>query len=747
MSIASVIINKSARALDRFFDYLIPKELEGKIQIGTTVSVPFGKGNQMTEAYVVGFPTSSQVENLKEISAILDETPLFDEKQLALIEFMKRRYFSTYLAALKTVVPYGLGLSAKKVSDKILKGSTLAISNAEAFDALETARDKAPVQARIIELLMQNDFLANTDIQMLLGCTVASIKSLEKKGIIESVDIEIFRNPVDYNKIKKTKPLPPTKAQQTAIQKITDSLDVFRVFLLHGVTGSGKTEVFLQCIDTVLEQGKNAIVLVPEISLTPQMIQRFAGRFGKQIAVLHSHLSFGERNDEYKRIKSGEARVVIGVRSAVFAPIHNLGLIVVDEEHENSYKSQNSPAYHAREIAAVRAKQHNVPLVLASATPSVESYYKALSGKYELITLKNRANSKAMLPNVSVVDMRLELMNGNRSLFSRQLIDEIQTNLNENHQTILFLNRRGFSTFISCRSCGYVVKCPRCNIAMTYHKNKDFLTCHYCGYTQRNVTICPDCGSQYIKHFGTGTQKVEEELQTLFPDAKVLRMDMDTVSAKNSHQQILEQFEKEKVDILIGTQMVTKGLDFENVTLVGVLAADMMLNLDDYRANEKTFDLITQVCGRAGRGAHAGRAIIQSYAPDNSVLSLAQSQDYEAFYNEEILLRKSLVYPPYCDLLAVMFSSFNDAAATNCAKRMSERLKNSLQGKVPIEILGPSPCSFYKINNKYRKRILIKCKLNDTIINVLSNCVSEHYKTKESQFVNVSVENNPVHIL
>lgn len=747
MSIASVIINKSARVLDRFFDYLIPQHLEGKLQIGITVSVPFGKGNQMTEAYVVGFPSTSQVENLKEIAAVLDSKPLFDEKQLALIEFMKRRYFSTYLAALKTVVPYGLGLSAKRVSDKVLKGSTLAVSNAEAFDALEAARDKAPVQARIIELLMQNEFLANVDIQMILGCTAASIKSLEKKGIVEPYDIEIFRNPVDYQQIKKTIPLPPTKAQQAAICRITESMKAFRVFLLHGVTGSGKTEVFLQCIDTVLEMGKTAIVLVPEISLTPQMIQRFAGRFGDRIAVLHSHLSMGERNDEYKRIRSGEARVVIGVRSAVFAPVENLGLIVVDEEHENSYKSQNAPAYHAREIAAVRAKQNNIPLVLASATPSVESYYKAVSGKYELITLNKRAKEEASLPNVSVEDMRLELMEGNRSLFSRKLLDEIQLNLNEKHQTILFLNRRGFSTFISCRSCGYVVKCPRCNIAMTYHKNKDFLTCHYCGYTQRTVTTCPDCGSHYIKHFGTGTQKVEEELQTLFPEAKILRMDMDTVSTKNSHQKILEQFEKDKIDILIGTQMVTKGLDFENVTLVGVLAADMMLNIDDYRANEKTFDLITQVCGRAGRGAHAGRAIIQSYAPENLVLSLARAQDYEAFYEEEIQLRKSLVYPPYCDLLTVMFSSYNEAAATNCAKRMAERLKKDLVGKVPIEILGPSPCGLYKINNKYRKRILIKCKLNDTIMNVLSFCVSEHYKTKESQFVNVSVETNPVHIL
>ena len=435
--IASVIVNKTARVLDRFFDYLIPEELDDKIKIGSLVLIPFGKGNQKTEGYVVSFPENTRVEELKEIIDILEPEPVFDEKMLELISFMKRRYFSSYLAAVKTVVPYGSGISKGKVNDKILKGSRLAIPHDEAFLALDSARDKAPVQARIIELLMQNDFVANTDIQMMLGCSAGSIKSLEQKGVIESIDIEIFRNPIDYSKVKKSSPLAPTRAQKIAIDKITDSLSSFGVFLLHGVTGSGKTEVFLQCIDTVLKQGKTAIVLVPEISLTPQMIERFAGRFGKQIAVIHSRLSMGERNDEYKRIKSGEARVVIGVRSAVFAPVENLGLIVVDEEHEGSYKSQSVPAYHAREIAAIRAKQWNVPLVLSSATPSIESYYKALSGKYELLTLNNRANKQSM-PEVSVIDMRKELAEGNRSLFSRHLADEIAINLEKDSRPFCF---------------------------------------------------------------------------------------------------------------------------------------------------------------------------------------------------------------------------------------------------------------------------------------------------------------------
>lgn len=745
MKIASVIVNKTARVLDRTFDYSIPEHLSGSLTIGSLVAVPFGKGNQLVEAYVVGFPAETEVTELKAIDSLIEKEPLFDEKMVELISFMRRRYFSTYLSAIKTVVPYGSGMSGKMVSDKILKGSSLAITQDEAFSALETARKKAPVQARIIELLMQNDFVANHDIQMLLGCSVAAIRALEKKGIIEPVEIEIFRNPVDYKTIRRTKPITPNADQKVAIDTILQFLSAFRVFLLYGVTGSGKTEVFLQCIEKVLKQGKSAIVLVPEISLTPQMIHRFAGRFGEQIAVLHSRLSLGERNDEYKRIKNGEAKVIIGVRSAVFAPVKNLGLIVVDEEHESSYKSQSTPAYHAREIAAIRAKQNNIPLVLASATPSIESYYKALSGKYTLLTLKNRAGA-GMLPAVSIVDMRRELAEGNRSLFSTELKEEIQKNLENGHQTILFLNRRGFSTFISCRSCGYVVKCPRCNIAMTYHKNRDFLTCHYCGYTQQNLHTCPECESTYIRHFGTGTQKVEEELSELFPDATLLRMDLDTVSAKNSHQKILDRFEKEKIDILIGTQMVTKGLDFENVTLVGVLAADMSLNLDDYRANEKTFDLITQVCGRAGRGNFAGRAVIQSYMPENPVLHMAKEQNYEAFYEEEILLRKMLSYPPFCDMVSIVFSSLNETFVNQYAKKSADILRVALKN-TPSEVLGPGTCSFYKMNNKYRKRILIKCKLNDTIINIISDFIQTHYQSKDNQTVSILTETNPIHIL
>ncbi|MBE7022127.1 MAG: primosomal protein N' [Ruminococcaceae bacterium] len=745
MEIAAVVVNKTARALDKLFHYRVPDALTGTLSVGMLVAVPFGKADTLTEAYIMDFPKNTEYEELKEIHAVLEKRPLFDEQFLELIQFMKQRYFSTWLAAIKTVIPYGMGLSAKKVNDKVIKGASLAVPQEEALEILEAMRDRAPTQAKIIELLLQNDFVANSDIRLLLGCAQESIRSLTAKGVLAQVEIEVFRNPIDYKSIKRTRSLTPTPEQEKAIRTITEALDRFFVYLLHGVTGSGKTEVFLQCIEAVLAQNKTAIVLVPEISLTPQMISRFAGRFGEQIAVLHSRLSLGERNDEYKRIKNGEARVVIGARSAVFAPLSNLGLIVMDEEHELTYKSQNIPSYHAREVAAIRAKQNGIPLLLASATPSVETYYKAQTGKYKLLTLANRTNS-AKMPPVFIADMRRELIEGNRSLFSGVLKEEIAKNLAAGQQTILFLNRRGFSTFVSCRSCGYTANCPRCNIALTYHKNRNFLTCHYCGYTARSLSVCPDCGSTYIKHFGTGTQRVEEEIGELFPDATVLRMDLDTVSAKNSHQQILDRFEKEKTDILIGTQMVTKGLDFENVTLVGVLAADMSLHIDDYRANERTFDLITQVCGRAGRGRHSGRAVIQTYSPENSVITLAQNQDYPQFYTEEIALRKTLGYPPFCTLISILFTSVNDTAATACAQKTAAALRNALQSEPQVEILGPAPCGFYKMNNKFRKRILIKCQLNDTIMKTLADSQTAHYKARENRFVSMAIETNPIYL-
>ncbi len=741
--IVGVVVNKTVRSLDRVFHYRTDEEMYQKLKIGCVVAVPFGKGDALLDAFVVEFPDGTDLKELKNISAIIEPEPLFDEAMLNVCYFMKEMYFCTLLSALKAVTPPGIGLSKTKVNDKIIKGSSLAIPYDDAFDVLEKVRDKAPMQAKIIELLLQNDFVADRDITLLTGCGYSAIRALKKKGIICPQEMEVFRKPVDFKKIKRTEPLLPTEEQGKAISEICRAADEERneTFLIHGVTGSGKTEIFLQSIAHVVKKGKSAIVLVPEISLTPQTVERFVSRFGERVAILHSRLSLGERNDEFKRIRGGGVDVVVGVRSAVFAPLKNLGLMILDEEHEQSYKAENAPAYHARDIAEYRAKQNHIPVVLASATPSIESYARAVRGQYHLMTLKNRANQNQM-PDVRIVDMRKELVDGNRSVLSEELKQEISRNLERKEQTILFLNRRGFSTFVSCRNCGYVVKCKHCNISLTYHKNRNYLTCHYCGYTVKNVTVCPECGSKYIRYFGTGTQRVEEEIAELFPTASVLRMDVDTTTGKGAHQQILEQFEKEKTDILIGTQMVAKGLDFPNVTLVGVLAADMSLNLDDYRANERTFDLITQVCGRAGRGNVEGRAILQTYMPESPVLEMAKKQDYVSFYKEEIQLRNGLHYPPFCDIISILFTSVNENTMVAYAKSAAAYLRRACQD-MDADVLGPSASSLSRINNKYRWRILIKCKSDHTIREILKHMLEKHTKNKESKIINMVVEVNP----
>ncbi len=745
-NIVGVVVDRMARNVDRVFHYTAPDDLYEKIEIGTLVSVPFGRGDSALEGYVVELPEETEHKKLKEINGIISKEPLFDGKMLEVSRYIKEACFCTLAAAIKAITPPGSGVRRTKVNDKIISGSALNIPNDEAFFVLENIRQKAPKQARIIELLLQNDFVANQDIRLITGAGQGAIKALMEKGIICPKEIEVFRKPIDFSKIKKQESIVPNKEQKAAIDEIVKAAlaEKNETFLLHGVTGSGKTEVFLQCIESVIKRGKSAIVLVPEIALTPQTVERFAARFGERVAIIHSRLSLGERHDEYKRIRSGEVDVVVGVRSAVFAPLSNLGLIVMDEEHETSYKADNVPAYHARDIARLRTKQYNIPLILASATPSMESYFKAKSGEYKLLTLAERAN-KATMPKTEIVDMRRELAEGNRSVLSGRLKDEIAARLKRGEQSILFLNRRGFSTFVSCRNCGYVVKCDHCNVAMTYHKNKNYLTCHYCGYTVNNLDICPECGSKYIKHFGTGTQRVEEEVRELFPEASIIRMDVDTTGAKGSHGELLEKFARDKIDILIGTQMVAKGLDFPNVTLVGVLAADLSLNLDDFRANERTFDLITQVCGRAGRGDKEGIAILQTYQPSSSVIALAKEQNYRAFYEEEILLRRALCYPPFCDIISVLLLGTNEQALSNYAAKMANHLRMEfLKAEMAdCEVLGPGPCALAKINNKYRYRILIKCQVDNKIRKILKDTLERHDKRTESKWISALIEENP----
>ncbi len=744
--IAGVIVNRTARNVDKPFSYLIPAHLAADITIGCVVRVPFGRNNAPVDGYVVSLSDAVPAQALKEIVAIVDPLPQFGARELRLCAFLRQTCFATWLEAIRAVTPPAKGLVS--VSDKYVRVSSLAIPEEDAFDLLDRIRTKAPAQTRVIELLLQNDFVSNRDIAHLAGCGAGTLKALEAKGVIVSHEVEVFRTPAGIAQAAPTKPHPLTPAQAHAVSEIAAAMDRESpdTFLLHGVTGSGKTEVFLQAIRHAVDRGKTALVLVPEIALTPQMIERFAGRFGSRIAVLHSRLSLGERYDQWKRIRNGDVDVVVGVRSAVFAPLARLGIVILDEEHETTYKSEMSPRYHARDIAKWLCRETGAALVLASATPSIESYWHAERGDYHLLTLPDRIN-QAALPDVMLADMRAELQAGNRSVLSVRLQEEIQKNLDAGQQTILFMNRRGYATFVSCRSCGYVAKCENCNIPLTYHKYKNYLTCHYCGYTTRTPQTCPVCGSRYIRQFGSGTQKVEEEVRALFPAASVLRMDMDTTAHKASHEQILTTFREGKVDILIGTQMVAKGLDFPNVTLVGVLAADMSLNMDDFRAGERTFGLITQVCGRAGRAEKPGRAVVQTYDPDNEILHLARQQDYPGFYRAEIPLRRALCYPPFSDIVSLLFTGQNEGQVAAYARHMAQRFRamaeKSMQARNCYALLGPCPCTLPRINNKYRYRMLIKCTLTDDLRAILSAMLSRHHTGKEKKWITLAIDVNP----
>ncbi|MGN1326521.1 MAG: primosomal protein N', partial [Clostridia bacterium] len=520
--------------------------------------------------------------------------------------------------------------------------------------------------------------------------------------------------------------------------------------LLFGVTGSGKTEIYIQLIEEALKLGKSSIMLVPEISLTPQTVDRFLSRFGEEkIAVLHSKLSVGERYDQWKKIERGDAKIVIGARSAIFAPVQNLGLIIIDEEHDDSYKSEMSPRYNAKEIATYLAKENNVPLVFGSATPDINTYYKALNGEIQLLELTKRAN-KSELPKVEIVDLRQELANGNKTMISGKLYKEIENNLKEKKQTILFLNRRGFSTFIMCRDCGYTAKCKNCNITLTYHLKENKLKCHYCGYETKALTICPECESKNIRYFGTGTQKLEEQIKKLFPQASTIRMDVDTVTKKNSHEDILNQFKNDGIDILIGTQMIVKGHHFPNVTLVGVIAADSSLNIDDYRAHERTFQILTQVAGRAGRGEEKGKVIIQTYNPDAFCIQYAQKQDYKIFYDTEIHLRKQLRYPPFCDIILIGVSSKSDKELQIISNQIYEDLKLKIQKQnLKILLYKPVPSPIDRIKNKFRWRIIVKCKIEENIIAQMNETIEKvNNQNKNSKNdTRIIVDVNPTNML
>ncbi len=738
--IAEVIINSTVKSLNKTFDYEVPKNL--KVEIGSRVFIPFGKSKNPEEGIVVGLKEKSEFK-VKEILKLQAEK--IEKEKINLAKYMSDRYFCNISDCLKLMLPPGTKTKNTKdrVKEKTINLINIAKEKEEIEKAIEEKKIKSDRQIAILEFVINNGVSSIEDIELFTDGTKAIVSTLIKNGYLEYEETKVERNPFLHKILKKEKEFNLTEEQRYAVENIKEEGE----YLLFGVTGSGKTEVYLRLIERELNKNKSSIMLVPEISLTPQTVDRFISRFGEdKIAVLHSKLSVGERFDQWNKIKEGRAKIVIGARSAIFAPVKDLGIVIIDEEHDESYISEMTPRYNAKEVARFITKTKHIPLVLGSATPDISTYYNAKEGNIRLLELTKRANQGAM-PVSKIIDLREELANGNKTMISRELEEEIKNNLECKKQTILFLNRRGFSTFIMCRDCGYTVKCKRCNITMTYHKRENKLKCHYCGYEENAVKVCPMCHSENIRYFGAGTQKLEEEIKEKFPEATTIRMDVDTVSKKNSHEEILTKFREEKIDILIGTQMVVKGHDFPDVTLVGVISADSSLNFGDFKATERTFQTLTQVIGRAGRGEVEGRALIQTYNPDNYAIEYAKIQDYNLFYNTEIMLRKQLKYPPFCDIILIDVSSTKLNELEDTEKRLHKYLKERvINEKFGLLLYSPVPAPIDKIKDRYRGRILIKCKYDSRIKELLLDSLKEFYKMKKKD-VRVNIELNPNNML
>ncbi len=803
--VARVAVENTVFSFDKAFNYVVPKSLSTTCKAGVRVLVPFGRGDRKRQGIIMEMLTS-ETDNLKSIISVLDAEPVMSEEMLKTAEFMKEHYFCTLYDAVKTMLPAGInyrlttvygakeladdvqiedaekqrlydylfskrkavksetilenfGLSDVKFLDEMVSDGYLYKSD-EAFRRVSDAVMKmaavnpsvdlsvmklTPKQKSIVELLEMTGGTSVKEICYFTGVTSSVIDTLHKKGVIYFYDEEVFR--IENRSIDRMLSDIVLSEEQ---QKACDSLYAeYRdgnphTSLLYGVTGSGKTSVFIKLIERVIDDNRGIIVMVPEISLTPQFVAQFSQRFGDKIAVFHSALSLGERLDEYKRVKKGFAKIVIGTRSAVFAPFENLGLIIMDEEQEYSYKSESSPRYHAREIAKFRCAQNNALLILSSATPSVETYYYAQNGRYSLNTLTARYGS-ATLPNVVTADMNIEVQNGNTTGFSDVLLENLAYNLEHKKQSILLLNRRGHNTFVTCRTCGDPVTCPNCSISLTYHSANNRLMCHYCGYSVPYTDECPTCHSKSLRFGGTGTQKAESDIAELFPEARILRMDTDATSSKSSYEKMISAFARGDYDILVGTQMVAKGLNFPNVTLVGVLNTDQMLYADDYRSYERSFSLLTQVVGRSGRGESKGMAVIQSYTPDNLIISMAAKQDYDMFYNTEINVRKAMLYPPFADICLVGFVGENQAVTLRGANEFLKSfiaLAQKEYPKLPLRILGPSPALVVKVSNKFRYKLIIKCKNNREFRKLLSTLLAEFGNNKEFSGVTAYADMN-----
>ncbi|NBK46823.1 primosomal protein N' [Staphylococcus delphini] len=797
--IAQVIVDVASKSVDKTFDYAIPADLENVVQPGVRVIVPFGP--RKIQGYVMRCLPDDEAEydlsKLRPILEVKDIQPELTAELVQLSEWYSRYFLSKRISILEAMLPSAIKAKYSKafklkddagLPDEVVmhfnkeglyyykdaqqdenieqlmpylkegyieavtilsqhttkkKRRAVRVVSTEMAEAyLETAQKKQK-QYEVLAFLLDErhrDVLLQELLDM--AFSTSAINTLEKQGVIEKYDAIVERNPYEGRVFEQEQKRELTPEQQVAYDTLLHSVrqQQAETFLLHGVTGSGKTEVYLQIIEDVLTQGKEAMMLVPEIALTPQMVLRFKRRFGDEVAVLHSALSNGERYDEWQKIRDGRARVSVGARSSVFAPFKNLGMIIIDEEHESTYKQEDYPRYHAKDIAEWRSRYHQCPLVLGSATPSLESYARAEKGVYTLLSMPSRVNQQP-LPDVEILDMREELANGNRSMFSARLLEAIEQRLERKEQVVLFLNRRGYASFMLCRDCGHVPQCPNCDISLTYHKSSDQLKCHYCGYQEQAPFQCPNCQSEHIRQMGTGTQRVEELLQQQFPDARTIRMDVDTTTKKGSHEKLLKQFGEGNGDILLGTQMIAKGLDFPNITFVGVLNADTMLNLPDFRSSERTFQILTQVAGRAGRHEKKGEVIIQTYNPDHYAIKDVQQNDYLNFYQKEMQFRKLGQYPPYYYLINFTITHEKTKEVLQAATHIHQILLQHLTDKAFV--LGPSPSVIPRINNEYRFQVLVKYKSEPSLIHALTYLDDYYHEMFVKNKLGLKIDINP----
>lgn len=740
MNYADVIVDISLEKLDKTFQYAIPKELQSVVVPGTRVVLPFGNGGRRLKGYVVELSDEPKLapERIKTLLGVDEGSIAIESQMIALAAWMKRHYGSTMNQALKTVLPV-----KKREKNREKKRIVLALSKEETgrvYEKLTARKRHSMAKERLLLALRERGSVSWEEATGPLQASAAAIRDMQQSGWIEIQRLRDYRNPISLPK-EEPKHIILNEDQKEACRCVIEDMQqgIAGTYLLYGVTGSGKTQVYMELIDYTLRQGKSAICLVPEIALTYQTVMRFYRRFGDRVSFLHSRMTPGERYDQFERARNGEVQIMMGPRSALFTPFANLGLVILDEEHESSYKSETAPRYHARETAVARAKMCGASVVLGSATPSLESFLRAKEGSYRLLTLPHRVEDKP-LPDCEVVDLREELFAGNRSILSRRLVELMQDRLEKKEQMMLFLNRRGMMGFLSCRACGHVIKCPHCDVSLSLHRGGR-MRCHYCGFEAPRPTVCPSCGSKYIGGFKAGTQKAEEVVQSLFPQAKVLRMDMDTTRGKEGHQKILEAFAKREADILIGTQMIVKGHDFPGVTLVGILAADLSLNAGDFRSGERTFQLLTQAAGRAGRGAVSGNVIIQTYQPKHYSILAACRQDYDGFYAQEIMFRRMMHYPPAGHMLVILGVSASYEAAVQQMDAIAALLR---QKDAKMLLLGPADAAIGRINDMYRRTIYIKHEDYEYLIDCKDSVEAYLLQAKGYSNVNIWFDFDPI---